>query len=141
MSFKLTFFVSFFPFSTQLEYKFAKQALFNECQVLFWYRKEGSKQTVVMSSGLFRSVCVDVNQRPVCCVSYAGCPQQIGPSRGRARLCEFSGQYYCDSCHRGDTTIIPSRMVHNWDLTQREVGAAHADHSLSTDICTHIDAW
>ncbi|GLD60086.1 pleckstrin homology domain-containing family M member 1-like protein, partial [Lates japonicus] len=50
----------------------------------------------------------------------AGCPQQIGPSRGRARLCEFSGQYYCDSCHHGDTTIIPSRMVHNWDLTQRE---------------------
>lgn len=51
----------------------------------------------------------------------AGCPQQIGPSRGRARLCEFSGQYYCDSCHHGDITIIPSRMVHNWDLKQREV--------------------
>ncbi|XP_026171670.1 pleckstrin homology domain-containing family M member 1 [Mastacembelus armatus] len=51
----------------------------------------------------------------------AGCPQQIGPSLGRARLCEFSGQYYCDACHYGDTTIIPSRMVHNWDLTQREV--------------------
>lgn len=51
----------------------------------------------------------------------AGCPQQIGPSLGRARLCEFSGQYYCDSCHHGDTTIIPSRMVHNWDLTRREV--------------------
>ncbi|XP_031171582.1 pleckstrin homology domain-containing family M member 1 isoform X1 [Sander lucioperca] len=51
----------------------------------------------------------------------AGCPQQIGPSLGRARLCEFSGQYYCDSCHHGDVTIIPSRMVHNWDLTLREV--------------------
>ncbi|XP_037610873.1 pleckstrin homology domain-containing family M member 1 [Sebastes umbrosus] len=51
----------------------------------------------------------------------AGCAQQIGPSLGRARLCEFSGQYYCDSCHHGNTTVIPSRMVHNWDLTQREV--------------------
>ncbi|XP_030611171.1 pleckstrin homology domain-containing family M member 1 isoform X2 [Archocentrus centrarchus] len=51
----------------------------------------------------------------------AGCPQQIGLSLGRARLCEFSGQYYCESCHKGDTTIIPSRMVHNWDLTHREV--------------------
>ncbi|XP_032430557.1 pleckstrin homology domain-containing family M member 1 isoform X2 [Xiphophorus hellerii] len=51
----------------------------------------------------------------------SGCHQQIGPSRGRARLCEFSGQYYCEACHKGDTTIIPSRMVHNWDLTQREV--------------------
>ncbi|XP_061563973.1 pleckstrin homology domain-containing family M member 1 [Cololabis saira] len=51
----------------------------------------------------------------------ADCPQQIGPSLGRARLCEFSGQHYCDSCHNGDITIIPSRVVHNWDLTQREV--------------------
>ncbi|KAM8888731.1 pleckstrin homology domain-containing family M member 1 [Synchiropus picturatus] len=51
----------------------------------------------------------------------AGCPQQIGPSMGRARLCEFSGRYYCECCHHGDTSIIPSRMVHNWDLKQREV--------------------
>lgn len=51
----------------------------------------------------------------------AGCPRQIGPSRSRARLCEFTGQYYCDSCHVGDTSIIPSRMVHNWDLVEREV--------------------
>lgn len=51
----------------------------------------------------------------------AGCPRQIGPSRSRARLCEFTGQYYCDSCHVGDTTVIPSRMVHNWDLIEREV--------------------
>ncbi|XP_059387743.1 pleckstrin homology domain-containing family M member 1-like isoform X2 [Carassius carassius] len=51
----------------------------------------------------------------------AGCPRQIGISLGRARLCEFSGQYYCESCHQGDTTIIPSRMLHNWDLTTRQV--------------------
>nr|XP_057934155.1 pleckstrin homology domain-containing family M member 1 [Doryrhamphus excisus]XP_057934156.1 pleckstrin homology domain-containing family M member 1 [Doryrhamphus excisus]XP_057934157.1 pleckstrin homology domain-containing family M member 1 [Doryrhamphus excisus] len=51
----------------------------------------------------------------------AGCPQQIGPSLGRGRLCEFSGRYYCDSCHRGDTSVIPSRMLHNWDLNKREV--------------------
>lgn len=51
----------------------------------------------------------------------AGCPQKIGLSLGRARLCEFSGKYYCESCHKGNTSIIPSRMVHNWDVTQREV--------------------
>ncbi|XP_052466954.1 pleckstrin homology domain-containing family M member 1 [Carassius gibelio] len=51
----------------------------------------------------------------------AGCPRQIGMSLGRARLCEFSGQYYCERCHQGDTTIIPSRMLHNWDLTMHEV--------------------
>uniref|UniRef100_A0AAY4CNN1 RUN domain-containing protein n=1 Tax=Denticeps clupeoides TaxID=299321 RepID=A0AAY4CNN1_9TELE len=51
----------------------------------------------------------------------AGCTKQIGFSRRKARLCEFSALYYCDSCHRGDLTAIPSRMVHNWDLTPREV--------------------
>ncbi|KPP64713.1 pleckstrin-like domain-containing family M member 1-like, partial [Scleropages formosus] len=50
----------------------------------------------------------------------AGCPKQIGFSFGKARLCEFSGQYYCESCHHGDTIIIPSRVVHNWDLVARE---------------------
>nr|XP_061787730.1 pleckstrin homology domain-containing family M member 1-like isoform X1 [Nerophis lumbriciformis] len=53
----------------------------------------------------------------------AGCSQQIGPSLGRGRLCHFSGQYYCDACHRGDTSVIPSRMLHNWDLHQRQVSA------------------
>ncbi|XP_067101073.1 pleckstrin homology domain-containing family M member 1 [Osmerus mordax] len=51
----------------------------------------------------------------------AGCPKQIGVSLGKARLCEFTGQYFCDSCHLGDTSIIPSRMVHNWDLSLREI--------------------
>ncbi|CAL9699452.1 unnamed protein product [Knipowitschia caucasica] len=51
----------------------------------------------------------------------AGCPRQIGPARSRARLCDFTGLYFCDSCHVGDTTVIPSRMVHNWDLVEREV--------------------
>ncbi|XP_058262943.1 pleckstrin homology domain-containing family M member 1 isoform X1 [Hemibagrus wyckioides] len=62
----------------------------------------------------------------------AGCPRQIGVSLGRARLCEFSGQYYCENCHQGDTTIIPSRMVHNWDLTAREV--SRQAMKLLTDI-------
>lgn len=53
----------------------------------------------------------------------AGCPKQIGVALGKARLCEFSGQYFCDSCHHGDTSIIPSRMVHNWDLTPREISS------------------
>ncbi|XP_076844035.1 pleckstrin homology domain-containing family M member 1 [Brachyhypopomus gauderio] len=51
----------------------------------------------------------------------AGCPRQIGVSLGRAKLCKFSGQYYCETCHYGDASIIPSRMVHNWDLTAHEV--------------------
>ncbi|KAG5262951.1 hypothetical protein AALO_G00280820 [Alosa alosa] len=51
----------------------------------------------------------------------AGCSKKIGVSMGKAKLCEFSAQYYCESCHRGDAIVIPSRLVHNWDLTPREV--------------------
>ncbi|XP_029428815.1 pleckstrin homology domain-containing family M member 1 [Rhinatrema bivittatum] len=51
----------------------------------------------------------------------AGCPRQIGFSLGKARLCAFSGLYYCDSCHQDDESIIPSRVIHNWDLGKRAV--------------------
>ncbi|XP_033840414.1 pleckstrin homology domain-containing family M member 1 [Periophthalmus magnuspinnatus] len=83
----------------------------------------------------------------------AGCPRQIGPSRSRARLCEFTGQYYCDFCHVGETTIIPSRMVHNWDLVEREVSKkalrllAEVQHEpllnldqLNPDLMTHSES-
>ena len=64
------------------------------------------------------TVClIDCVYMPLC----AGCPRQIGLSLAKARLCDFSGQYYCESCHHGDLSIIPSRMVHNWDLTPRQV--------------------
>ncbi|OWK52652.1 Pleckstrin y domain-containing family M member 1 [Lonchura striata] len=51
----------------------------------------------------------------------AGCSRQIGFSFARPKLCAFSGLYYCDSCHRDEETIIPSRLIHNWDLTKRGV--------------------
>ncbi|NWX09630.1 PKHM1 protein, partial [Caloenas nicobarica] len=51
----------------------------------------------------------------------AGCSRQIGFSFGKAKLCAFSGLYYCDSCHRDEETVIPSRLIHNWDLAKRGV--------------------
>ncbi|XP_051523360.1 pleckstrin homology domain-containing family M member 1-like isoform X2 [Myxocyprinus asiaticus] len=82
----------------------------------------------------------------------AGCSRQIGLSLGKARLCEFSGQYYCETCHQGDTSIIPSRMVHNWDLTSHEISRqalkllAQVEHepllnfdTLNPDLFDHTD--
>ncbi|XP_069809512.1 pleckstrin homology domain-containing family M member 1 [Dendropsophus ebraccatus] len=51
----------------------------------------------------------------------AGCQKQIGIHFGKAKLCAFSGLYYCDLCHRDEAAIVPSRIVHNWDLTERPV--------------------
>uniref|UniRef100_A0A8C6JHH5 Uncharacterized protein n=1 Tax=Melopsittacus undulatus TaxID=13146 RepID=A0A8C6JHH5_MELUD len=51
----------------------------------------------------------------------AGCSRQIGFSFAKPKLCAFSGLYYCDSCHRDEETVIPSRLIHNWDLAKRGV--------------------
>ncbi|KFP45404.1 Pleckstrin homology domain-containing family M member 1, partial [Chlamydotis macqueenii] len=51
----------------------------------------------------------------------AGCSRQIGFSFAKPKLCAFSGLYYCDSCHRDEETVIPSRLIHNWDLMKRGV--------------------
>ncbi|XP_075690690.1 pleckstrin homology domain-containing family M member 1 [Rhinoderma darwinii] len=51
----------------------------------------------------------------------AGCHKQIGFHFGKAKLCSFSGLYYCDLCHQDEVSIIPSRIVHNWDLLERAV--------------------
>ncbi|KAF4012704.1 hypothetical protein G4228_004291 [Cervus hanglu yarkandensis] len=51
----------------------------------------------------------------------AGCSRQIGFSFVRPKLCAFSGLYYCDICHQDDASVIPARIIHNWDLTKRLV--------------------
>ncbi|XP_030385692.1 differentially expressed in FDCP 8 homolog [Scaptodrosophila lebanonensis] len=37
------------------------------------------------------------------------------------RLCDYSGLYYCPSCHWNDFSIVPARIVHNWDFGARRV--------------------
>ncbi|KAI5929160.1 Pleckstrin homology domain-containing family M member 1 [Manis javanica] len=51
----------------------------------------------------------------------AGCSRQIGFSFARPKLCAFSGLYYCDICHQDDASVIPARIIHNWDLTKRPI--------------------
>ncbi|GCB71335.1 hypothetical protein scyTo_0008811 [Scyliorhinus torazame] len=51
----------------------------------------------------------------------AGCHQQIGFSFGKPKLCAYSGLYYCEMCHQDTLIIIPSRMIHNWDLMKKGV--------------------
>uniref|UniRef100_A0A672NVT1 Phorbol-ester/DAG-type domain-containing protein n=1 Tax=Sinocyclocheilus grahami TaxID=75366 RepID=A0A672NVT1_SINGR len=37
-----------------------------------------------------------------------------------ARQCDYTGQYYCSSCHWNDTAIIPARVIHNWAFEPRK---------------------
>ncbi|XP_053554604.1 pleckstrin homology domain-containing family M member 3 [Bombina bombina] len=51
----------------------------------------------------------------------AGCQKPIGLSNGKAKVCSYSGWYYCSTCHVDDTFIIPARLVHNWDTSKHKV--------------------
>lgn len=37
------------------------------------------------------------------------------------RLCDYDGRYYCTKCHWDALSVIPARVVHNWDFTERRV--------------------
>nr|XP_035926772.1 pleckstrin homology domain-containing family M member 3 isoform X2 [Halichoerus grypus] len=51
----------------------------------------------------------------------AGCQRSIGLSSGKAKVCNYSGWYYCSSCHVDDSFLIPARIVHNWDTSKYKV--------------------
>ncbi|KAM4626471.1 pleckstrin homology domain-containing family M member 3 isoform 2-T2 [Discoglossus pictus] len=51
----------------------------------------------------------------------AGCQKPIGLSNGKAKVCSYSGWYYCSTCHVDDSFIIPARLVHNWDTSKHKV--------------------
>lgn len=40
---------------------------------------------------------------------------------GKPRLCEYSGQLYCASCHLNETAVLPAHVLWHWDFTPRRV--------------------
>ena len=36
-------------------------------------------------------------------------------------MCDYSGRYYCQDCHKKTMHIIPARILHNWDFKTRPV--------------------
>ncbi|KAK7301540.1 hypothetical protein RJT34_12406 [Clitoria ternatea] len=36
---------------------------------------------------------------------------------GKPRLCEYTGQLFCSSCHTNETAVLPAKVLHNWDFT------------------------
>ncbi|XP_072542714.1 pleckstrin homology domain-containing family M member 3 isoform X1 [Salminus brasiliensis] len=51
----------------------------------------------------------------------AGCQRLVGLSRGKAKVCCYSGWYYCQSCHQDNLFLIPARLLHNWDTSRHKV--------------------
>ncbi|XP_058766357.1 uncharacterized protein LOC131639953 isoform X1 [Vicia villosa] len=40
---------------------------------------------------------------------------------GKPRLCEYTGQLFCSSCHTNETAVLPARVLHHWDFTHYPV--------------------
>lgn len=50
------------------------------------------------------------------------------------RLCDYTGKYYCPTCHKGQQRVIPARVVKNWDF------AAYPVSQTSRDILIALHA-
>ncbi|XP_066484921.1 pleckstrin homology domain-containing family M member 1 isoform X2 [Tiliqua scincoides] len=81
------------------------------------------KSTVKENGFLLQYLVAIPTEKGLDCQSFicAGCSRQIGFSFIKPKLCSFTGLYYCDSCHQDDESVIPSRLIHNWDLARRPV--------------------
>jgi len=40
---------------------------------------------------------------------------------GGARYCDYTGKFYCRSCHLNETFLIPARILHNWDFRNYKI--------------------
>ena len=45
----------------------------------------------------------------------------LGTTLTSPLLCDYSGKYFCSECHWGSLSIIPARVVLNWDFQQDPV--------------------
>ncbi len=69
----------------------------------------------------------------------SGCQRPVGLSRGKAKVCYYSGWYYCQSCHQDNSFLIPARLLHNWDTSKHKVGKhTHTHTHTHTHFCTAI---
>uniref|UniRef100_A0A6J0VHH4 Pleckstrin homology domain-containing family M member 1 isoform X1 n=1 Tax=Pogona vitticeps TaxID=103695 RepID=A0A6J0VHH4_9SAUR len=81
------------------------------------------KNTVKENGFLLQYLVAIPMEKGLDCQSFicAGCSRQIGFSFPKPKLCSFTGLYYCETCHQDDESVIPSRLIHNWDLALHPV--------------------
>uniref|UniRef100_A0A671S307 Rubicon Homology domain-containing protein n=1 Tax=Sinocyclocheilus anshuiensis TaxID=1608454 RepID=A0A671S307_9TELE len=52
----------------------------------------------------------------------AGCGTKIEPRyMKKLRYCDYLGRYFCDGCHSGLESVIPGRVLNNWDFARYPV--------------------
>ncbi|KAK9969283.1 hypothetical protein ABG768_027474 [Culter alburnus] len=52
----------------------------------------------------------------------AGCGTEVEPRYiKKLRYCDYLGRYFCDCCHGGLESVIPGRVLNNWDFARYPV--------------------
>ncbi|XP_051997783.1 protein associated with UVRAG as autophagy enhancer [Xyrauchen texanus] len=52
----------------------------------------------------------------------AGCGTEVEPRYiKKLRYCDYLGRYFCDVCHGGGESVIPGRVLSNWDFARYPV--------------------
>lgn len=60
-----------------------------------------------------------------CCID---CGHAIGMTFAKAHVCSFTGNYCCIDCMSIEEFLIPSRIIHNWDLKHYPVSRKAANY-------------
>lgn len=55
-----------------------------------------------------------------------GCQDLLGSTISKAKVCAFTGEYYCSNCMDNNFFIIPARVIHNWDFKRYPVSKKSA---------------
>ncbi|XP_050673209.1 uncharacterized protein LOC126971103 [Leptidea sinapis] len=50
-----------------------------------------------------------------------GCQDLLGSTVSKAKVCAYTGEYYCSNCMDPNVFIIPARVIHNWDFKRYSV--------------------
>lgn len=55
-----------------------------------------------------------------------GCQDLLGSTISKAKVCAYTGEYYCSNCMDPNVFIIPARVIHNWDFKRYAVSKKSA---------------
>lgn len=67
------------------------------------------------------------------------CQDLLGSTVSKAKVCGYTGEYYCSNCMDPNVFIIPSRVIHNWDFKRYPVSKKSATFLLEFQHHPWID--
>lgn len=68
-----------------------------------------------------------------------GCQDLLGSSVSKAKVCGYTGEYFCSNCMDPNVFIIPARVIHNWDFKRYPVSKLAALFLLEFQYQPWID--